>query len=124
MSGVDWGPLLMLYPETEIQPGGLVPIPESVRERLGHQVIVARGLEPSLWLYPARRWDAYIEHLQSLPDLRYEARILVNRVAASATACDLTNEPVQVSPDLRRHAYLDTNVLLASAADHLQVWSP
>ena len=66
---------------------GRLTIPAKLREQLGHDFIVTRGLDNCLFIYPKNEWEKVINKYRELPNTR-DARNFMRFFLSGAT----TNE--------------------------------
>jgi len=102
---------------------GRVIVPSRVREDLGDQFIVTRGLEKCLSIYPRSEWDNIIHKFKQLPDTkdhRYFMRILM----AGATICELDSHGrINIPAPLVEYASLEKDCIIIGVDERLEVWS-
>jgi MraZ protein len=102
---------------------GRLIVPSRVREDLGNQFIVTRGLEKCLAIYPKTEWENIIQKFKQLPDTkdhRYFMRILM----AGATVCELDNHGrINIPAPLVEYATLEKDCIIIGVDERLEVWS-
>jgi MraZ protein len=98
-------------------------LPARFREDFAAGVVLARGFERNIDVYPRASWDTNMAHIADLDSLRPEARQMKRFVFASATMAELDKQGrVLVPPHLVAHAGLEKDVVLAGVHDHLEIW--
>jgi transcriptional regulator MraZ len=99
-------------------------LPARFRERLAGGVVLAKGLDGNVAVYPRDAWSETIEaRLAALDPLTREARELRRFFFAGAADAELDrNGRVLVPPALARHARLGRDVVVAGVYDHLEIW--
>jgi MraZ protein len=99
-------------------------LPARFREQLAGGVVLAKGLDGYVAVYPRAAWQETIEaRLAALDPLTREARELRRFFFAGAADSELDkNGRVLVPPALARHARLDRDILVAGVYDHLEIW--
>jgi MraZ protein len=99
-------------------------LPARFREQLAGGVVLAKGLDGYVAVYPRAAWQQTIEaRLAALDPLTREARELRRFFFAGAADAELDkNGRVLVPPALARHARLDRDILVAGVYDHLEIW--
>jgi MraZ protein len=99
-------------------------LPARFREQLAGGVVLAKGLDGYVAVYPRSAWQQTIEaRLAALDPLTREARELRRFFFAGAADAELDKTGrVLVPPSLARHARLDRDVLVAGVYDHLEIW--
>jgi MraZ protein len=99
-------------------------LPARFRDVLAGGVVLARGLEKQVDVYPREGWQVNIEsRLSELDPLSREARDLRRFFYAGMADCELDKQGrVLVPPPLARHASLGKDVVIAGVYDHLEIW--
>ena len=115
----------MFYGEYEhtIDDKNRLTLPVRFRDALAEGVVLARGIEKSIDVYPRESWDANVERIAELDSLTREAREMKRFVFAGAAVTDLDKQGrVLVPPHLATHAGLSKEVVLAGVHDHIEIW--
>ncbi len=101
-------------------------LPARFRESLGAGVILARGFESTVAVYPRETWSATVEaRISALDPLSTEARRLRRFFFSGAAEADLDRQGrILVPAALARHAGLERDVVVTGNYDHLELWSP
>jgi len=98
-------------------------LPAKFRDALAAGVVLARGIDRNIDVYPRGSWDASVERIAELDSLTREAREMKRFVFAGATVSELDKQGrVLVPPALHRHARLGREVVVAGVHDHLEIW--
>ncbi len=98
-------------------------LPAKFRDGLGGGVVLVRGIDGTVDVYPRRSWEPSAERISALDSLTREARELKRFVFAGATVTDLDKQGrVLVPPDLARHASLGRDVAVVGVDDHIEIW--
>ena len=98
-------------------------LPVRFREDLSAGVVLARGLEKNIDVFPRASWDENVARIAELNSLTREAREMKRFVFAGATVAELDKQGrVLVPPHLVTHAGVDKDVVLAGVHDHLEIW--
>jgi MraZ protein len=100
-------------------------LPARFREALGDGVVLARGLDGNVAVYPRETWKMTVEaRISALDPLSREARELRRFFFSGAADADLDRQGrVLVPAALTRHAGLERDVVVAGNYDHLELWS-
>ena len=104
---------------------GHLNIPARWREELGPSVVVTRGLDRCLFVFPAEKFERLARLLERLAFVKSDARTLSRHLFADAE----TNSPDEqgqislISP-LREYAGLNVQATLVGVNDHLEIWDP
>ena len=104
---------------------GRLAIPARFREALAEGVVLTRGIDRCLALYPMTAWLPLAEKIDALPISDPDARTFRRMVFAEAVNLDLDAQGrVLVPPDLRRYAELDREALVVGVNTSIEIWSP
>jgi MraZ protein len=100
-------------------------LPARFREALGDGVVLARGLDGNVAVYPRETWRMTVEaRISALDPLSREARELRRFFFSGAADADLDRQGrILVPAALTRHAGLERDVVVAGNYDHLELWS-
>ncbi len=115
----------MFYGEYEhtIDEKNRLTLPVRFRDALAGKVVLARGIEKNIDVYPRESWDANVARIAELDSLTREAREMKRFVFAGATVAELDKQGrVLVPPHLGTHAGLSKEVVLAGVHDHIEIW--
>lgn len=99
-------------------------LPARFRQAFADGVVLARGLEGCVTVYPRGDWQALVRsRLDALDPLSRETRTLRRYFYAGAADGELDKQGrVMVPPSLLKHAGLDREVVVAGLHDHLEIW--
>ena len=98
-------------------------LPAKFRDGLDGGVVLVRGIDGTVDVYPRRSWEASAERISALDSLTRGAREMKRFVFAGATVTDLDKQGrVLVPPDLARHASLGRDVAVVGVDDHIEIW--
>lgn len=98
-------------------------LPARFRDALAGGVVLARGIEKNIDVYPRESWDASVSQIAELDSLSPEARQMKRHVFAWAAVTELDRQGrVLVPPHLATHAGLGREVVVAGVNDRLEVW--
>jgi MraZ protein len=111
--------------EHTIDDKGRVTIPSKFRGRLAAGVVITKGIDPCLWLYPIDTWNALAEQVSRLPLTDPTAREFRRQVFGGATdAVPDRQGRVNLPPYLRQYANIDKQAVITGLHDHCEVWNP
>ncbi len=98
-----------------------INLPARLRDELGENVVMTRNVDRCISLYPAERWLAFTQKLDSLPDIetRQVKRFLY--AAAFETTVDAQGR-LLISPNLCAYAGLEKAVKVIGVGDHIEIW--
>lgn len=103
---------------------GRITIPAKFRRFFEDGVVVVRGLDECLWVYPRQEWQGVSEKLAKLRSNNPQARAH-NRVLFSAMheQDKLDGQGrVAIPPKLRRHASLAREAVIVGLPGRMEIW--
>ena len=102
-----------------------VTLPARFRDGLGDEVVLARGLDGNVAVYPKETWTMTVEtRISALDPLSREARELRRFFFSGAAESKVDRQGrILVPAVLTRHAGLERDVIVAGNYDHLELWS-
>ena len=115
----------MFYGEYEhtVDDKNRLTLPVRFRGALERGVVLARGLEKNIDVFPRESWDANVARIAELDSLTREAREMKRFVFAGATVSELDKQGrVLVPSQLAAHAGLGKDIVLAGVHDHIEIW--
>jgi MraZ protein len=101
-------------------------IPARMRtEVAGNVVILTRGVENCLWLFPPEEWKTFSENLIGSTSLFQEkARLIQRRMIAPAQETEIDKAGRIVIPQtLREYANLKKECLILGLKKYIEIWS-
>mgnify|MGYP001035466519 CR=1 FL=1 len=104
---------------------GRLTIPSKYRATLAAGVVVTRGFDPCLYVYPEAEWDQLAEKIRQFPMTKKHARSFVRLLFSEAS--DSTPDKqgrVLIPAYLRDYANLRGGVIIAGMDNHLELWNP
>jgi MraZ protein len=102
---------------------GRVSLPRKHRDEIGSRVVVSKGLEKCLYVYPAEGYQTFVRSLLDSGDFDRNARQVRRFFTSGANEVDIdTAGRVAVSPALREFAGLGRDVVVAGVGDHIEIW--
>lgn len=104
---------------------GRLAIPARFREALGSDVVITRGIDRCLSLYPMSAWEPLAEKVSALPISDPDARTFRRMVFAEAANAEFDRQGrILIPPDLRRYAGLDREAIVVGMHTYIEIWSP
>jgi len=104
---------------------GRLTLPAKYRAELAAGVVVTRGIDKCLSVYPLAEWQRVSERVNSLPMTDGQAREFRRLLFAGANDVELDKQGRVLLPQyLREYAGLDGNVIVAGLNTHLEIWAP
>jgi MraZ protein len=106
-----------------IDPKKRLALPSKFRKELGNSVVVTRGLDKCLFVYPANVWKEIAEKLSAFPMGESTTRSFVRMMLSGASDVDVDSQGRILLPDyLKEYAGLDKNVTVAGLFNRLEIW--
>jgi MraZ protein len=105
---------------------GRLLIPAKMRtEVAGNMVILTRGVENCLWLFPPEEWKTFSENLIGSTSLLSEnGRLIQRRMIAPAQENEIDRAGRIVIPQtLREYAALQKDCLVLGLKKYIEIWS-
>ena len=110
--------------EHSIDEKGRMTIPAKFRGELTAGLVVTKGIDPCLWLYPLDSWQELANEINTLPRTDPKAREFRRQVFGGAS--DATPDKqgrVNLPPYLRQYANIDKQAMIVGLYDHCEVWN-
>ena len=101
-------------------------LPARFREGMGEGVVLSRGLDGNVAVYPRETWTMTVEaRISALDPLSREARELRRFFFSGAAESNVDRQGrILVPAVLTRHAGLERDAVVAGSYDHLELWQP
>lgn len=107
-----------------IDPKRRLAMPSKFRGELGSRVVVTRGLDRSLFVYPMKVWEALAEKLGTMPVGEAATRSFVRLQLAGAADVELDSQGRVLIPDyLVEYAGLGKGTVIVGLFNRLEIWS-
>ena len=104
---------------------GRVVMPPSFREFIEDGMVLTRGMEGCLYVFPLDVWKRLEEQLEKLPLTDAPSRSFVRFFYSGASKSRLDNQyRLSIPQALRQFAALEADVVVAGAPNRLELWSP
>ena len=102
---------------------GRIIVPSKVRDDLGENFIVTRGLDGCLFLYPKNAWDTIISKYKDLPDTK-DKRQFMRIFLSGATVCEYDKQGrINIPNPLIQFADLKKDCIIIGVDERLEIWS-
>ncbi len=102
---------------------GRIVIPNKVRDDLGENFIVTRGLDGCLFLYPKTEWDNVIAKYKEIPDTKNK-RQFMRIFLSGATVCEYDKQGrINIPKPLVEYAKLIKDCIIIGVDEKLEIWS-
>ena len=104
-----------------IDPKNRMFLPATMRENIGDEVFVVKGVDKCIAIYPKDAWDEFTEKLNSLPEIK--ARRVKRVLMASAIKTKVDSQGrVLITQMHKTYAELYKNVCVVGVGSHIEVW--
>lgn len=102
---------------------GRLIIPSKIREEIGEEFILTRGLDNCLFVYPKDEWNRIIAKYKELPNTK-DARNFMRFFLSGATECNFDKQGrIHISIPLMKYADLEKECIIIGVNDRLEIWS-
>ncbi len=99
-------------------------VPSRFRDDLDKKVVVTRGLDGCLFLYPIEEWEKLAEKISNLPLSQSDARSFARVMLAGAMEVEIDGSGRILIPDyLKEYAGLDKEVTIAGVYNRMEIWN-
>jgi len=106
-----------------IDPKKRLSLPAKFRKELGKTVIVTRGLDQCLFVFPLSSWKKLVAKFSDLSIGSTESRGFNRFMLSGAVEADVDSAGRVLVPDfLKEFATLKTKVVLAGVNDRVEIW--
>jgi MraZ protein len=103
---------------------GRIAVPVKFRVQLGSSLVITRGLDQSLFVYPVEEWKVVAEKLAGLPITTANSRAFSRLMLAGAVDADIDKQGRVILPDyLKTFASISKKVVFAGLYNRIEVWS-
>ncbi len=123
--GEKWGDNVFMGEfHHSIDEKGRLIIPSKLRDGLGAEFIVTRGIENCLFVYPKDKWEQIIDKLQKLSFTQKNARNFMRFFLSGATVFGVDKQGrVNLTSTLVSYANIKKDCVIVGVADRLEIWS-
>jgi MraZ protein len=102
---------------------GRLVLPSKFRDRLDDGLVVTKGQERCLYVFPMDRWEDEVSRVNRLPRTDKRARNYARTFFGSASDQTLDKQGRIVLPQgLREYAGLDKDVFVVGVGERVEVW--
>ncbi len=107
-----------------IDPKGRLIIPAKLRDDLGENFVISKGMDHCLYIYPGDRWNEFEAQLSALPTTTdQKARKFAYFFQGSAVDGDLDKQGRALIPaNLRAFAGLEKEVVFVGMGKRAEIW--
>ena len=98
-------------------------IPSKLRREIGAKMVITRGLDNCLFVFPLNQWNKLVEKLSQLPLGQKDSRGFVRLMLAGASEVEIDKLGRILIPDyLKTYAGLKKNVVIVGVYNRLEIW--
>lgn len=109
---------------------GRVNVPVKFRKHIrtddeDDTLIITRGLDGCLFVYPIDEWEQIDTRLRELPVTRQNTRIFIRMLSSEAVAVSMDKQGrIALPRQLIERAGIESEVMIVGTLDHFEIWSP
>ena len=101
-----------------------ISLPSKFRKELGSKVVVTRGLDNCLFLYPHKTWEAKAEEAAKYGMMQHDRRGFTRFLFSGASEVEVDSMGRILVPDyLKDFAKLKSPVIFAGVYDRVEIWN-
>lgn len=122
-SGKKWVIFMFMgeYNHT-IDEKGRITIPSKIREQLGEEFIITRGMDKCLFIYPKKEWEKVIDKYKELPNTK-DARNFMRFFLSGATLSEFDKQGrINIANPLISYAALKKECVIIGVNERLEIW--
>jgi MraZ protein len=102
---------------------GRISLPSKFRAQMTGKLVVVKGFENCLYVYPAEAYETFVGGLLGREDFDPRIRQLRRRFTAGAVEAELDSAGrISLPPKLREHAGLSKDVAITGNGNRLEIW--
>lgn len=106
-----------------LDPKKRLSLPSKWREELGKKLVVTRGLDNCLFVYPLKEWQKITEKIDQLPLGQADTRSFNRFFLSGATEVEVDSVGRILVPDfLKEFGKLESSVVLAGISTRIEIW--
>ncbi len=103
---------------------GRVVMPSKFRDGLSRGLVITKGQERCLYVFPIEAWDHEVERVRRLPRTNRRARNFSRSFFAGASDQTLDGQGrIAVPTALRDYAGLERDATVVGVADRIEIWA-
>jgi MraZ protein len=106
-----------------LDPKKRLSLPSKWRKELGSTLVVTRGLDNCLFVYPLKEWQKITEKIGQLPLGQADTRSFNRFFLSGAVEVEVDSVGRILVPDfLKEFGKLESSVVLAGIYDRIEIW--
>lgn len=115
--------------ECKLDPKGRLVLPAKIKANLpeesGSHVVLTRGFEPCLVLYPKQEWKKIYDRVAGLNEFNEEYRHFQRNFFRGNTEVELDNTGRFILPrTMVRYAEIDKEAIVVGLGNRVEIWNP
>ena len=111
--------------EHTVDDKGRLTIPAKFRGRLASGLVVTKGIDPCLWLFPIDGWAELADKISALPRTDMSAREFRRQLFAGASDSVPDRQGrVNLPTYLKEYAKIENTAIIVGLYDHCEIWNP
>lgn len=111
--------------EHAIDDKGRITVPAKLRTQLESGVVITKGIDRCLWLFPTEGWADLAQKASALPLTNPTAREFQRQLFGGAL--DSTPDKqgrIILHPRLREYANIDNQAVIIGMSNYCEIWNP
>lgn len=98
-------------------------MPSKLLSNLGEEVIVTRGFEKCLLVYPVEKWESMVNKFSELTITKSDTRKFLRIFLSGATSCTFDSQGrIVLTATHKNYAGIKKEVVILGLDDHLEIW--
>ena len=115
--------------ECKLDVKGRIVLPAKIKANLpeatGNSIVITRGFEPCLVVYPQLEWKKVFSKVSGLNEFNEEYRNFQRNFFRGNTEADLdTNGRFLIPKSMLKHAQLDKEAIVVGMGNRIEIWNP
>ena len=99
-------------------------MPAKIREDIGENFIITKGLDGCLFGFSKTEWNNFEEKLKTLPLTNKNARDFVRFFLSGATECEVDKQGrFLITSNLREYANLEKEAVITGVGTRIEIWN-
>lgn len=99
-------------------------VPSKLREGLGNNFVITKGLDGCLYAYPMEEWISLEEKLKNLPLTNRDARAFVRFFFSGASEIEIDKQGRGLIPQsLKEYACIEKEIVSIGVLNRVEIWS-
>lgn len=122
---VLWGKMFLGEFEHTIDEKGRITIPAKFRSRLAAGVVVTKGIDSCLWLFPQDDFEDLATKVSNLPMTDSRARDFRRQMFSGAADMEPDRQGrINLPNYLREYARIDKQAIITGLNNYCEIWDP